>query len=340
MDILLPVAALFVFLAAAGWFYQWFGTARDRRRFPMPGRLVDIGGRRLHLLGTGDGRPAVILEAGIAASSLNWTSIQASLAPFTSVFSYDRAWLGWSDPADSPRIISQVVAELHAPLTAVQIPAPFVLTGHSFGGLVVRCYAARYPARVAGLVLVDPLAVGEWLEPSGAQRKTLRRAARLARRGALLARFGVVRFGLAMLAGGARLIPRLVAKLASRGSGESAISRLVREVQKMPPETWPIVQAHWCQPKSFLGMADYLESLPASSAEAAAMGELPAHIPVTIFSASNSGAMQIAERDAITRRSMGGKHVVAAKSGHWIHFDEPEQVIRAIRECLPHSSNT
>ncbi len=301
--------------------------------------MLDIGGTRLHLRESGGGDPAVILEAGIAASSLNWTSIQAELSRFTRVYSYDRAGLGWSDPAGSPRTISHVVEELHALATAAPIPAPFVLAGHSFGGLLVRCYAIRYPHQVAGLVLLDPLAASEWLEPSPAQWKTLSRGAMLSRRGALLARLGVVRFGLATLSSGLRFIPKLVARLASSGSGESAISRLVREVQKMPPETWPIVQAHWCQPKSFLGMASYLESLPAGASQASALDQLPAHLPVTILSASHSSSAQLAEREAMARRSLNGQHIVAAKSGHWIHFDEPELVIQAIREMAKKSGN-
>jgi pimeloyl-ACP methyl ester carboxylesterase len=328
----LIAAGLILLVVAAGWLYQLLGTARDRRRFPLPGRLLDIGGPRLHLLESGVGRPSVILEAGIGASCLNWTTVQAELARFTRVCSYDRAGLGWSDPARSPRTIVNAIEELHALLTAARIQPPFILTGHSFGGLLVRCYAVRYPDQVAGLVLLDPLAAGEWLKPSESQSKLLRRGAKLSRRGALLVRFGVVRFGLAALSSGLQFIPKLVARLASSGSGESAISRLVREVQKMPRETWPIVQAHWSQPKSFLGMANYLESLPASASEASECGELPDHIPITILSASNSGPAQLAERDAIACHSLHGKHVVAAKSGHWIHFDEPELVIRSIRE--------
>ena len=331
---MLITAGLILLVVASGWLYQRLGTARDRRRFPLPGRMVHIGNSRLHLLESGNGTPPVILEAGIAASCLNWTSIQAELARSMRVFSYDRAGLGWSDPARSPRTVSNAVEELHALLTAAQVPAPFVLTGHSFGGLLVRCYAARYPGQVAGLVLLDPLAASEWLRPSKAQWKTLRRGAMLSRRGALLARFGVVRFGLAALSSGLELIPKLVARLASSGSGESAISRLVREVQKMPPETWPIVKAHWCQPKSFLGMANYLESLPASASQASECAKLPAHIPVTIISASNSTAAQLADRDAIACRSLNSKHVIATKSGHWIHFDQPELVIQAIREMM------
>ena len=330
----LIAAGLIFFILLAGWLYQRHGTARDRRNFPPPGRFVDIGGTRLHLRDSGERSPAVILEAGIAASCLNWTSLQASLAPFARVYSYDRAGLGWSDPAGSPRTISNAIADLDALVTGEQIPSPFILTGHSFGGLLARCYAARYPDRVAGLVLIDPLAAREWLEPSESQWKTLRSGAGLSRRGAVLARFGVVRFGLALLSGGARLIPQMVARVASSGAGESAISRLVREVQKMPPETWPVVRAHWCQPKSFLAMANYLESLPASAAQACACGDLPPEIPVTLFSASNSPAGQLAEREAIARRSVKGRHIIARKSGHWVHFDEPELVIEAIREMM------
>jgi pimeloyl-ACP methyl ester carboxylesterase len=308
------------------------GTARDRRRYSLPGRLVDIGGLRLHLLESGDGRPTVILEAGIAASCLNWTSVQTELARCTRVCSYDRAGLGWSDPAGSPRTISRAVEDLHALLTAAPLSPPFIMMGHSYGGLLLRCYAVKYPDQVAGLVLLDPLSAGDWLKPSEAQSKLLKRGSMLSRRGAVLARFGIVRFGLWMLSSGLRFIPKLVARVASSGSGESAMSRLVREVQKMPPETWPMVQAHWCQPKSFLAMANYLESLPTSVSEASACGDLPAHIPITIFSASNSSAAQLAERDAIARHSALGRHSIASKSGHWIHFDEPELVIQAVRD--------
>lgn len=334
IPILLLAASLCVIVVAAGWLYQVSGIAADKLRFPPPGRLLDIGARRLHLVDRGSGGPAVILEAGIAASCLNWTSLQTELARFTRACSYDRASLGWSDPADSPRTISRAVEDLQALLTAAQIPPPFVLVGHSFGGMLVRCYAIRYPDRVTGLVLVDPLVASEWQHPTEEQWKTLRRGARLARRGALLARFGVVRLTLALLAGGARRVPQLVARLSSRATGESAISRLVREVQKMPPETWPMVRAHWCQRKCFLGMSDYLESVPACSAEAAESGNLEAHIPVVVFSAANSNAVQLAGRAAIAQHSVGGKHVIAAKSGHWIHFDQPELVLDAIREMV------
>jgi len=148
----------------------------------------------------------------------------------------------------------------------------------------------------------------------------------------LLARFGLVRFSLALLLGGVRHIPKLIAR-ASSGQGESAVSRIVSEVRKMPPETWPMVRANWCLPKSFRGMADHLESLPESSADAVEAGDPPASIPIVILSGANSTAAQLADREALARRSSRGRHMVT-KYGHWIHLDEPELVVRAIREVI------
>ncbi len=313
--------------------YQRIGSAADQRHYPPPGRLVDVGGRQMHLVESGAGSPAVVLESGIAASCLNWTNIHAEVARFTRVCSYDRASLGWSDPARTPRITSNLVDELHGLLNAANISGPYVLVGHSYGGMLVGAYAAKYPDEVAGLVLVDPLAASEWMQPSEEQARILRWGIRLARRGAFLARFGIVRISLRMLSAGGRTIPKLIARLSS-GQAESTLSRLVGEVQKMPRETWPMIQAHWCQPKGFLGMSEYFKYLPHSAAEAAALMEPSAKIPVVVLSASNSTSAQLAERTAMATHSSRGRHIVAEKSGHWIHLDEPALVVDAIREVV------
>ena len=333
MEVLLFIAALIAIAVLAGFLYQTAGSAADKRKFPPPGRLVNIRGEwRLHLVEAGQGSPTVIFESGIAASSLNWTALLAEVARFTRACAYDRSWLGWSDPADTPRIASRLVEDLHSLLTVARVPAPYVLAGHSFGGLIVQAYAVKYPDQVAGLVLIDPLPAAEWLNTSQEQTRILRWGIRLSRRGALLARFGVVRISLALLSGGGRRIPKFVARVTS-GCAESTLSRLVGEVQKMPPEVCPMVRAHWCQPKSFRGMAEYFTSLPASSAEAAAITAL-LPVPVSILSAGNSTPAQLTERDAIASRSPHGKHIIVKDSGHWIHLDQPEVVLETIREVV------
>ena len=121
-----------------------------------PQRLVDIGGRRLNIICTGQGSPTVILEAGLLADSATWRLVQPAISRRTRVCSYDRAGLGFSDPAGSPRDASSVVRDLHALLQRARIAPPYVLVGWSSGGLYTRLYQYRFPDEVVGLVEVDP----------------------------------------------------------------------------------------------------------------------------------------------------------------------------------------
>jgi pimeloyl-ACP methyl ester carboxylesterase len=121
-----------------------------------PQRLVDIGGRRLNIFCIGTGSPTVILEAGLVADSAAWRLVQPAISKTTRVCSYDRAGLGFSDPAPAPRDAAAIVRDLHALLRGAGIAPPYVLVGWSSGGLYTRLYQYRYPHEVVGLVEVDP----------------------------------------------------------------------------------------------------------------------------------------------------------------------------------------
>jgi pimeloyl-ACP methyl ester carboxylesterase len=145
-------------LAALGAVYQMIATAIDRRALPPSGERIDVGGYSLHLTCMGentDGRPTVILESGLGATSSSWGWIQPEIAKTTRVCAYDRAGMGWSDPSPAPRDAQTIASELHTLLQKAQIPGPYVLAGWSYGGMYVRQYADQYPDDVAGLVLID-----------------------------------------------------------------------------------------------------------------------------------------------------------------------------------------
>lgn len=140
-------------------------VAEDQRLLPYakPGQLVDIGGRRMNLLCTGNGGPTVILMAGSASWAFTWYKTQPEIAKRTRVCAFDRAGYGFSDPAPQPQILPDTVSDLHAALKAADVPGPYVLVGHSLGGLEARLFAQRWPQEVAGMVLVDSSPAAEFL---------------------------------------------------------------------------------------------------------------------------------------------------------------------------------
>jgi pimeloyl-ACP methyl ester carboxylesterase len=145
-------------IAAGGGGYETVRESLDARLYPAPGQLVDVGGHRLHLHCTGQGRPTVVLEPGQGGVSSDFAWIAPTVARDTTVCVYDRAGRGWSDATDRPQDGAHIAADLHTLLDRAHVPGPYVLAGHSFGGLYVQSFAAQFPNDVAGLVLLDSTA--------------------------------------------------------------------------------------------------------------------------------------------------------------------------------------
>jgi len=153
--IVVGLIALIVFVLVVGSIYQLIVGNVPDGRYPAPWRLVDIGGRVLHVNCMGQGTPTVILEAGLGSGAATWQHVQRPISELTRVCSYDRAGYGWSASGPSPRTAARVTDDLHRLLEKSGVQGPLVLAGHSLGGLFARHYAALYPAEIAGMVLVD-----------------------------------------------------------------------------------------------------------------------------------------------------------------------------------------
>ena len=333
---MIALAVVTLFVVTAGVMYQLVGVRRDARRYPPPGTLVDLGGRCLHVVSAGSGRPMVLFESGIAASSLSWTRVLRDVADFTSGCAYDRAGLGWSDPSRVSLRFGTMLDELRAVLGHAAGAGPAVLVGHSFGALLVCAYASRHPEETAGIVLLDP--PSEWQAITRKQRWRLRGGIQLSRLGGLLARLGVVRACLALLTGGAPGVPRNFVRILGPAASRE-LEHLVGEVRKLPPDVHPLVQTLWCRPKCFRAMAEHLASLEEAAASVNRIAALP-QVPLVVISSGDQSAAVIDRHRQLARLSSQGRHVIAARSGHWIQFDEPDLVVAIIRETVDRARPT
>jgi pimeloyl-ACP methyl ester carboxylesterase len=183
--IVFVVAGLLTFIVLAGVTYQSVATALERRKFPYPGRLIEVGDHQLHLHCVGQGTPTVVLEASAAGMSVGWSWVQDDLAKTTRVCSYDRAGLGWSEAGENGYRANRVPDELHTLLERAGERGPFVIAGHELGASFARMYASRFRDETAALVLVD--------DPSSSPESTRARVPRLVRAWPWLARIGVLR---------------------------------------------------------------------------------------------------------------------------------------------------
>jgi pimeloyl-ACP methyl ester carboxylesterase len=186
------LAAAIPCLTGMGFAYQAVATALDRRNFPPPGNLLDVGGSRLHIRSMGMGHPAVVLETGLGGMSAAWGWIQPEVAKFTRVVAYDRGGLGWSEPGRAPITGLHVARQLRRLLHSAGVDGPYVLVGHSMGGLYLRVFAHEYHEEVAGMVLVDAAHPNQYWR-SSAIRDHMTSGFRMLKNIPLLARLGYVR---------------------------------------------------------------------------------------------------------------------------------------------------
>ena len=317
--------------AVAGAIYQKLELRRDSKLHPPPGRLIDLGTHRLHLLERGQGSPTIILEAGLMSTVLSWSEIQRTLARSYRVVSYDRAGLGWSDLGPVPRTADRIVEELHTLLERAAIPPPYVLVGHSFGGLTMPLYAARHPQETAGVVLVDPVAPAEWNPPSEQDRRRAEIGATVSRRAALLCRIGVIRFVAFLLTSGATRFAGRLVRLISREAPAESGSVSSPWFWNLPIEERKMAAIFWVQEKFCQTIASQLENLPGSAVQVAELGNFCSK-PVIILSAKSTPSKRREQHAAMAQRLPQGRYVLAEESTHWIMQDQPELVLDAVHD--------
>jgi pimeloyl-ACP methyl ester carboxylesterase len=291
--------ALLIGLILIGSIYESKAEAADALAYPPPGQMVDIGGYRLHINCTGTGSPTVVIDAGWGDFSTSWTGVQQEAAKTTQVCIYDRAGSGWSDPGPLPRNALQYAKELHSLLHNANIPGPYVLAGHSMGGIPVRVFTDIYPSEIAGVVLIDSMVPGQFTAPpqAGTQSRPFSIVSSLAR-------IGVVRLFSGALGLAPTDLPAQEAK--------AFLSRVVR-------------------PASLQAYTDEGRGMPASGAQEKAVktfGDIPL-IVLTARLNSTYPDWQAWQAEQL-QLSSNSQQMFAEKSGHNIQYEQPDAAVAAI----------
>jgi pimeloyl-ACP methyl ester carboxylesterase len=296
------VVVLVVGLILAGTIYESSAEAADIQAYPPPGQMVDVGGYRLHINCIGTGSPTIIIEAGLGGWSLTWNAVQEEIAKTTRVCAYDRAGMGYSEASPLPRTAQQFAYELHTLLEKAHIPAPYVLVGHSLGGLTVRLFVHDYPTEVIGVVLIESMNPGP-MTPSRMELapQTSYQASALSVP-SLLGRIGLVR----------------------------VLAEPLGLIQHLPAQTQPAYAAFAVTPRTAQEWVDEFVSVQVSSAQAAAVssfGDLP--LIVLTAALNQQDGWQTLQTELLLLSS-NSQQMFADKSGHNMEIDQPEAAVTAI----------
>jgi pimeloyl-ACP methyl ester carboxylesterase len=326
----LTIALVVTFLAipAIGIVAQAICTVRDRRLYPPPGQLVDVGGYRLHLYCVGQGSPTAVLISGVGSDTHTWALVQKPAANVTRVCTYDRAGMGWSDAAPVPRDSRYAAARLRALLRNARIAPPYVLVGHSLGALHARIYASDYPQDVAGLVLVDGAVPQQWLGTNEQER---------AREQAMSRQYCADRSRDARVASWAVAL----------GTGRLYFEwlhqrpRNLRWLENYPVSVQDSYIASLNQPKVMQGIAAEWQGL-VSSAQQVQSAVLPRDLPVVVLAAGlhrdlvprKPGDRWFDYQKQVVRGSTNSLFMVAERSDHRIPAYQPELVVDAVQKVV------
>jgi pimeloyl-ACP methyl ester carboxylesterase len=312
------IGLILLVLTVAGLVAERIAEALDDRRFPPPGRLVDIGGgRALHLVCEGSAGPVIVVEQGAGEPAMMWRSLQMKAAGFARLCLYDRAGYGWSPPAPAWQNIDERAADLHRLLEAAGLPGPYILAAHSYGGLVVRAFARAYPKDTAGLVMVDAIEESIAFHPD------------------YLRFIGQSRPIVTVMRGAAALgIMRLVGLM---GGGEAARDEADREGQRL-------AGAVAARPAFYAAIAGDLRSIEEASTRyplPEGMGGL-GDMPVIVLTHGQPFPGPFARlepfwrpgQERMARLTSQGELIVAEKSNHMIMHDQPDLVLDALRAMV------
>lgn len=281
----------------------------NAHKYSPPGKLVDVGGYRMHILCQGQGSPTVVMDSAFGGFASDWSLVQPETAKFTRVCAYDRSGYAWSEPnpKETVRTSRQLVHELRTLLEKESISGPYVLVGHSFGGLNVRVFADQYPDEVVGMVLLDPAHEDAEARLNVSNESIVSRLNFQAN----LLRIGLVRKWLA---------PRMMVSM-------------IPEYKNLPPEVWAMEVAVALNSENLRTAAREAVSATESMAQVRAtrgLGDIPLIVMTSM--AIPSSWMGLAKEMA--GLSTQGRHVVVEGTGHYIQLGRPDAVIEAVRQVV------